>query len=113
MANAISVRSVIAAPIGTSGFRYRIAIVCVPAGTTNPWYAMFVAMSGAGSPSIVADQYRCPVTLATRNARPVETTSIVAVFAVSRTRVTGGGAGATGSAAMYATDGSAALRSTA
>src|SRR3954447_13055764 len=100
MANAISIRSVIPAPIGTSGFRYRIAMVCVPAGMINPWYAMLVAMSGADWPSIVADQYRCPVTLATSNARPVETTSIVAVLAVSRTRVTRADAGANGSAAM-------------
>src|SRR3954452_13540535 len=100
MGNAISVRREIAAPIGTSGFRYRIAIVCVPAGMINPWYAMFVAMSVAGWPSIVADQYRCPVTLATRKARPEERTSTVAVLAVSRTRVTRADAGANGSAAM-------------
>src|SRR3954453_4102505 len=100
MVNAISVRREIAAPITINGFRYRIAIVCVPAGMINPWYAMLVAMSGAGWPSIVVDQYRCPVTLATKNARPVETTSMVAVLAVSRTRVTRADAGANGSAAM-------------
>src|SRR3954471_22191709 len=100
MANAMSVRRETAPPIGTSGLRYRIAIVCVPAGTINPWYAMLVAISDAGLPSIVADQYRCPVTLATKHARPTETTSIVAVLAVSRTRVTRADAGANGSAAM-------------
>ena len=56
IAKPINVSIEIAAPIGISGLRYRITIVCVRLGTTNPWYAMFVAISGAGSPSIVADQ---------------------------------------------------------
>ena len=64
---------------------------------------MFVTIGSTGLPSIVTFQYLCGVTLMTRNAFPSLSTSIVAVFAVSRHACTMPGAGTNDGSWMNAT----------